>query len=380
VGKRRANNEGNLYQRSDGRWEARISYIDPITGQHRRMSLYASTQIVAAAKARKIRERLEADAPIRDSSDTVADWLAHWRETTLAVSDRKDSTKELYANLARKHLEPAPIGMIQLGKLRPSDVERLILDLKTKGLSDSTIRSIYVVLRAALDGAVRDQLLRRNPAAVVARPGVKRQEARHLGAEELCVLLKASESSRYHLPLLLIALTGLRRGEALALRWSDVDLDAGTMKITATVSRIGGQLVISEPKTERARRTIPLTPALVTMLKAHRKTQLEERLRAANIWHDHGLVFCTEFGTPVEPRSLLRVIEAAAKKANIEGVGVHTLRHSAATAWLEGGVHIKQVSTLLGHSSISITGDVYGHASDAGARRAVESLGHIFGI
>jgi integrase len=103
-------------------------------------------------------------------------------------------------------------------------------------------------------------------------------------------------------------------------------------------------------------------------------------MRAANVWQDHGLVFCTELGTPVEPRSMLRVIEAAAKKANIEGVGVHTLRHSAATAWLESGVHIRQVSDLLGHSSIAITGDVYGHASAAGARSAVESLGHILGI
>jgi integrase len=120
-----------------------------------------------------------------------------------------------------------------------------------------------------------------------------------------------------------------------------------------------------------SRRTVPLAPAVVTMLPKHRTTQKEDKLLAGDQWPESGLVFTTELGGPVDPRNLLRVVESAARAADIEDVGVHTLRHSAAVGWLEAGVHIKAVADLLGHSSVAITGDVYGHTSDETARAAV---------
>jgi len=171
-----------------------------------------------------------------------------------------------------------------------------------------------------------------------------------------------------------IAATGLRRGEALALRWDRIALDEGTLKVAATLGRVGNRLVISEPKTDRSRRTVPLNGNVVAMLRKHRAAQAAEQLRAGNQWADSGLVFTTELGGPVDPRNLLRVIEVAAKAAGVERIGVHTLRHSAAVSWLESGVHIKAVADLLGHSSIAITGDVYGHTSDDTARAAVDLL------
>ncbi|WP_055405126.1 MULTISPECIES: site-specific integrase [unclassified Mycobacterium] len=200
-----------------------------------------------------------------------------------------------------------------------------------------------------------------------------------LGYSSIAVL-KAAEDSRYHPALVLIAATGLRKGEALGLAWDRVDLDAGLLKVTATLGRIGDRLVIREPKTERSRRTVPLRAAVVAMLRKHRAAQLEERMAAANVWKDSGLVFCTEQGGPVDPRNLLRVIEVAAKAAGVADVGVHTLRHSAAVAWLEAGVHIKAVADLLGHSSIAITGDVYGHTSDDTARAAIDGLAGRLGL
>jgi integrase len=125
---------------------------------------------------------------------------------------------------------------------------------------------------------------------------------------------------------------------------------------------------------------VPLSPAAVALLRKHKAAQAAERLRAANQWQDSGLVFTTELGKPVDPRNLLRTIEVAAKAAGVEGVGVHTLRHSAAVAWLEAGVHIKAVADLLGHSSIAITGDVYGHTSDDTARAAVDGLSEVLGL
>jgi integrase len=128
------------------------------------------------------------------------------------------------------------------------------------------------------------------------------------------------------------------------------------------------------------RRTVPLSPAVVSLLKAQRATQAAERLHAGSQWTDNGLVFTTEFGGPVDPRNLLRTIELAASKAGLDGVGVHTLRHSAAVAWLEAGVHIRAVADLLGHSSISITGDIYGHTSDATTRAAIDGLSDALGL
>lgn len=139
-------------------------------------------------------------------------------------------------------------------------------------------------------------------------------------------------------------------------------------------------MVITEPKTVRSRRTVPLNPAVVSMLRTHKACQAAERLRAANQWQDSRRVFTTELGRPVDPRNLLRVIEAAAKTTGIEGVGVHTLRHSAAVSWLESGVHIKAVADVLGHSSIAITRDVYGHTSDDSARAAVDGLAERLGL
>lgn len=390
---KRANGEGTVRQRASGRWEARITYTDNETGQIKRVSLYGATAKAARAEMKKARDRLDDGAPVKDARRSVGDWLAQWRATTLAASDRKESTRTLYETLSRRHLEPAPFGAISLDKLRPADVEALVLSMRAKtkpaategadpvrALSDSTIRQTYTVLRAGLDGAVRDGLLARNPAAQVRRPGVEQREARHLDGDSVTAVLKAAEASRYHPALVLIAATGLRKGEALALRWDKVDLNAGVLRVSATIARVGGRLVITEPKTARSRRTVPLSPAVVTLLRKHRAAQAAERLRAANQWTDSGLVFVTELGGPVDPRNLLRVLEVAAKAAEVEGIGVHTLRHSAAVAWLESGVHIKAVSDLLGHSSIAITGDVYGHTSDDTARAAVDGLAARLGL
>ena len=377
---KRANGEGNVYQRANGTWEARLSYLDPDTGRRRRVSFYGPTAAAARKKMKDARDRLEAGAPVKDATRSACDWLAHWRATTLAASDRKESTRVLYANLSRKHLEVVPFGVIALDRLKPSDVEALVLVLRGRGLSDSTVRSVYTVLRAGLDGAVRDGLIARNPAAAVTRPGVARREARHLGADDVTAVLRAAQTSRYHPALVLIASTGLRRGECLALAWDQVDLDTGVLWVAATIARVAGRLVISEPKTGRSRRTVPLNPAVVAMLRRHRTEQKAERLRAGDQWTDSGLVFTTELGGPVDPRNLLRVIEVAAAAAGVLGVGVHTLRHSAAVDWLEAGVHIKAVADLLGHSSIAITGDVYGHTSDDAARAAVDGLAGRLGL
>lgn len=377
---KRANREGTIRKRPNGTWEARVAYIDPITGHQIRFSFYGSTAKAVRAKLKEARSRIDSGAPVRDAKRPVADWLAQWRTTTLAASDRKETTKELYEGLCRRHLEPAPFGELTLDRVTAADVERLILTLRDKKLAESTVRTVYTILRAALDGAVRDQLISRNPAALVKRPRVEAREAKYVPVESTKSLLEAAKGLRYYPAVLLIAATGIRRGEVAALQWDDVDLVAGEFVVRRTLGRVKGILVVTTPKTGKARRAIPLSPALVQLLKDHRVTQEQERGTAGSLWQDNGLVFPTETGTPVDPRNLLRTVQIAARKINANGVGVHSLRHSAAVAWLESGVHIKAVSDLLGHASIAITGDIYGHTSQETARSAVGGLAESLGV
>ena len=391
-----ANGEGSIYKRiRDGKqagYVGALTYTDE-SGKSKRHTVYGRTRRDVADKMNAARTRLENGVAIRDSRRTVADWLVHWRATTLAASDRKASTRELYSNLSRRHLETGSFGEIRLDRLKPSDIEALVLNLRAKtkpakapcddperALSDATIRQIYTVLRAGLDGAVRDGLLAKNPAAAVKRPGVARKEARHIDTVDVTKLLLCAEGLRYRNVLVLIANTGLRRGEALALHWSDVDLEARTLAVRGTLGRVDGELTITEPKTDRSRRSVPLSAPLVAMLQAHRAEQNAECLAARDQWKHNDMVFATELGSPVDPRNVLRTIQIAAQKAGIADVGVHTLRHSAAAAWLDGQVHIKAVADLLGHSSIAVTGDIYGHTSDITARHAVDALADQLGV
>ncbi|MBN7544902.1 tyrosine-type recombinase/integrase [Mycobacteroides abscessus] len=377
---KRANGEGNVRQRADGRWEASVSYVDAVTDKRRRTYVYGKTAAEARRELKKVRERIEGGKPAKDAPELVATWLQRWRESSLEASDRKATTKSLYASLSRTHLESGPVGAKRLDRLKPSDVEALIVELRGKKLADSTVRQVYTVLRQSLDVAVRDGLLASNPAAKVKRPGVARQEARYLPAEDVAKLLDAAKGLRYYVALVLMASTGLRRGEVTGLLWSDVDLDKGELTVRHTLSRVDGELVLTEPKTARSRRRVPLHSGVVTALKGWRRQQLKERLVAGDQWTDTKAVFCTELGTMVDPRNMLRTVELAAKKAGIEDVGAHTMRHSAAVAWLESGVHIKAAADLLGHSSIAITGDLYGHTSDDTARAAVDGLGAALGL
>jgi integrase len=371
---KRASGEGSVRQRANGTWEARLSYVDPESGRRRSISLYAPTAEAVRDKLDEARDRIKEQAPVRDSSQRLADWIEHWSDTSLEASPRKESTKALYRTLARKHLSPAPLGTTPLDRLRKTHVDALVVKLRKQKLSGSTVRQVYTVLRAALDDAVLDGLLARNPCTLVKRPGVERREAKYLDASTVAAVLTSAEGLRYHSALVLIAATGMRRGEALGLRWQHVNLKEGVLKVAATLGRVGTELVITEPKSARSRRTIPLSSAIASLLRAQRASQAAERLHAGDQWTNTGLVFTTEFGGPVDPRNLLREVEIAAAKAGVEGIGVHTLRHSAAVAWLESGVHIKAVADLLGHSSISVTGDVYGHTSDDTARAAIDGL------
>jgi integrase len=235
------------------------------------------------------------------------------------------------------------------------------------------------VLRAILDTAVRDGAIAVNSSAAIRRPKGTSREAAHLTPAQVAELLDAAQSTRYAPLFELLVHTGLRRGEALALRWTDVDLDLdrGTLRVRGTLARIDGTLVVTEPKTAKSNRFVPVSAPAELLLRDLQRDQAAERVHAGSAWHETGYVFTTETGEPCDPRNALRAFKVAATPAGLPSAGLHTLRHSAASVMLTHGVPLKVVSEILGHSSIAITGDVYGHVSPDVSRDAVATLGAV---
>ena len=372
----------SIYRRaSDGKWVGTLDLGRDAKGKRQRHVVYGQLRREVVAKLDEARSRLAADEPVKDARTTVASFVNDWLEKALPASGRRATTQALYSSLARTHLTAAPFGALPLDRLRPSDIEALLLAKRDAGLAEWTVRAIYTVVRQALDTAVRDGLIRRNPAAAVKRPTVKRSEARYLTPEEAGRLLEVAKGDRLYPLLVLLLGSGLRRGEALALHWRDVDLAAGHMRVRWSLARVGGRLVFSQPKTEKSRRFVSLPEPVIETLRRHRVAQAAERL-AALVWHpwpDHDdLVFSTQFGTPIEPRNAARSFTRIAGRAELDGASLHTLRHSAASALIASGVHVRIVQEVLGHSTYAVTADTYAHIAVAQQREAAERLGEAF--
>ncbi len=377
--KRRGNNEGSTpRRRADGRWQINLRVSDEF-GEASRHTIYGDTPQEARDKAAEIRRRVEGGQPARDRRQTVAAFAQHWIDTSLQASERKRNTKVMYAGVARTHILSSTMGRLTLDRVRPSHVEGRVVELRRKGLAESTIRSAYTILRAVLDTAVRDGALGSNPAASIRRPRVTAKEASHLSPAQVADLLRAAGGTRYAPLFALLVHTGLRRGEALAFQWSDVDLAKGLLRVRGTLARIEGKLVVTEPKTAKSKRFVPISAPAERLLRGVQAAQAEDRLRARSAWRETGFVFTTEFGEPCDPRNAFRALRVAAVRAGLPEAGLHTLRHSAASVMLTHGVPLKVVSEILGHSSIAITGDVYGHVAPDVSREAVDILGDVLG-
>jgi integrase len=344
-------------------------------GSSRRHTVYGNTAKEARDKAAEVRARLRANLPAKDRKITLGEFTAEWIDSSLEASDRKATTKNLYGTMARTHIIGAKIGAKPLDKLRPSHIDAWMVELKGRGLAESSIRTAYTVLRAVLDTAVRDKAIAQNQAQAVRRPKVTGKEAAYLTPDQVRSLLVAAEGSRYAPLFALLVNSGLRRGEALALHWSDIDFGAKLLRVRGTLARVDGELVVTETKTAKSRRAIPLSPTAEKVLRDMRTRQMAERLRAGPLWQPTPYAFTTELGEPCDPRNALRALKVAAKRANLPStVGLHTLRHSAASVMLSAGVPLKVVSEIFGHASVAITGDVYGHVSPDVSREALTRL------
>lgn len=282
-----------------------------------------------------------------------------------------------YAGNVRNHVVPH-LGSVRLQALTPAMLNAMYSELGSR-LAPTTVRYIHAIVRRALSDAVRWNRLARSPADAADPPSLgaaRKGVMRTWSAAELQAFLASVREDRLAACWRFLAMTGCRRGEALGLRWRDVDLNAGRAMILRTVV---GNRAISETKTDRGRRTIALDPGTVGELREHRREQLEERLAFGSAYEDHDLVFCQEDGSPIWPRSLTRSFKRHLAAAGLPEIRLHDLRHTHATLALQAGVHPKVVQERLGHATISITLDVYSHAIPAMQEEAAAQVAALVG-
>lgn len=368
--KKRGNSEGSIYRRGDGRWAAALT----LTGTGRRTFYGKSRQEVARRLAAAIRDR-DQGIPVVPEKTAVASYLRTWLEGI--ESTIRPGTWVRYEEYVRLHINPS-LGHHRLSRLAPQHVQELYSTKLAEGLSPTSVRHLHAVLHLALKQALRWGLAGRNATEAVLPPRRNRTNFRALSPEEAGRLIDAARGDRLEALYILAISTGARQGELLALKWREVDLTAGTIQIRATLRQDG---TFSEPKTDKARRQISLPGVALEALKAHRVRQLEERLSAGSLWQDHDLVLCNAVGRPLDANNMRRRSFAhVLRRAGLQRMRFHDLRHSTASLLLSQGVHPKVVQELLGHSQIAITMDTYSHLLPTLQKDAMEGLNRLLSV
>jgi integrase len=372
---RRGNGEGTITRRKDGRWEARY-YVPTVNGTKRK-TIYGKTQAEVRDKLTKaLSDRIDGIV-YDDENMTVGEYLDGWLKGSVKGSVRQ-STYDRDTILVNNHIKPI-LGGLKLKKLNSAHVQSFYRDRLDAGLSASTVHKMHDILRRGLAQATKWHLVPRNVADVVKPPRPVPMEMVALSADETRRLLEAAGGDRLEALYVLAVHTGMRQGELLALRWQDVDLENAVVSVRRTLTRSGGKVAFGEPKTNKSRRSIYLTPQAVNALRTHLERQLRDMEILGDRYQDQGLVFTTDTGAPINPSNLRqRNFAQLLKRASLPHMRFHDLRHTCATLLLSRGVHPKFVQELLGHATIAITLDTYSHVmpsmGDATAKALEDAL------
>ena len=375
MARRRGHGEGSIRKRADGRWEALLSDGYDGQGRRQRRNFLGRTRGEVQRKLDEARQRLHAGEPEADDRRSVAEFLEQW--LNYAEQRVRARTFERYRSIVRQHLIPQ-LGNLQLAKLSPAHVERMLAAQPDSGLSPQTVHHHRGLLRNALNVAQRWGLVSRNVAALAAPPKVTQEEVAAIGPEQARQILGAVAGDRLEALYALTLALGLRQSEVLGLRWEDVDLEGGTLSVRRTLQRAGGQFRFFGTKTQRSRRTLNLAGPLVEHLGSHRRCQLEERLAAGPTWEGErwgDLVFASEVDGPLGSYVVTTHFQRLLQEAGLPRMRFHDLRHAAATVMLTLGVQARVVMETLGHSQISTMMDRYSHVIPELQRDASERVG-----
>ena len=355
---RRGNGEGSITRRKDGLYMGRYTVQTP-TGKKRK-ALYGKTRQEVAEKLTRAMADRDGGLVFDADNMKVGEYLERWLVDSVLDTVRP-TTYERYEQIVRIHIRPA-LGAMKLKNLAPVHVRGLYREKLEAGLSARTVQYIHVTLHKALKQAVQDGLIPRNTTEAVKPPQVRREEIRPLSAEQVKVLLETACGDRLEALFVLAIHTGLRQGELLGLKWEDVDLEDGTLRVRRTLATAKGGPRLMAPKTKSSRRSVKLTQGAMDALRSHLKGQLQEIDGAGSLWQENGLVFASEIGEFLDRRYLTsHRFKALLKRAQLPEIRFHDLRHTCATLLLSSNVNPKIVSEMLGHATIAITLDTYSH-------------------
>ncbi|WP_131740283.1 tyrosine-type recombinase/integrase [Actinomadura roseirufa] len=428
--RKRANGEGTIYQRKDGRYEG-AAFVPTTAGTYKRIRVYGKTREEVRRKLTKVLEQADQGIPVSAESWTVEQYLTYWLDHVVRP-ERKPRTAQGYESVVRLYLVPE-LGKKRLGKLAVRDVRAFINRVRAQCLcckhgvdaardvprccalkggqcceshpSVRMVQSIHAVLRNALESAVREEVMPRNVAKLVKISAPKYKVNRGLTVDQARDVLKAARGERLYALYVLALCLGLRRGELLGLRWQDVTLvgcqacggeggevdgaecetcsgsgvESATLEVAQTLQRVGGALRFVPPKTDDSERTVPLPSVCITALCEHRARQAAERADAWDDWEDYGLVFPSRRGTPMEPDNLRRSWGRVRAAAGLEGMRFHDMRHTCVSLLLHLGIAPNVVRDIVGHSDIEVTMTIYAHTSLDDKRAALRKLGSALG-
>jgi len=341
---------------------------NPQTGKYESYyETFHGNRTEAQKRLRQILTELDKGVFVKPGKCTLAEYLRAWLDdyVKLNLSPR---THELYSYTCEKHIIPS-IGYIALIDLKPQQIQRLYSEKLSSGLSARTVQLLHVTLHKALKSAVKTGLLARNISELVDKPKGKRHEWQPLSEGDMHLFLDSARETEYYELFYTTLLTGMRRGELLALRWQDIDLLLCQISVVRTMQYIvdatpDKRISFKEPKTIKSRRLIALSPSTVAVLRDHKYKQ-ERRRQALDLppLQDSDLVFSHWDGTPLIPRSVTQAWRRLTRRIGLKGIRLHDARHTHASLMLKQGVHPKIVQERLGHSSIALTLDTYSHVA-----------------
>lgn len=356
---RRTRRRGTVTPRGHGKWLVRVTLgYDAYGRRVRHNETVFGTKAEAERRLTGLLKRGDDGTPIRFSTQSLGQWIDEWlADWCGGLSER---TCREYRDVALRYLPRAVLAK-RVVNLGASDLQQVVNEMSRRGLAPRTVRYFHSVIRAALNRAVRLGKVPRNVATLVDLPRQRQREMRALSPTEARRFLKACEGTRHEALFAVLLTGGLRPAEALALRWQDLNGDRIEVQ-RALLRPRGGGWRLAQPKTPRSRRVVVLPPSTVQTLTRHRTRQLEARMLAGPEWADHGFVFATIFGEPLDAHNITaRVFKPLLRMAGLPDIRLYDLRHSAATLRLANGENPKIVSEMLGHSSVVLTLDTYSH-------------------
>lgn len=378
--------QGRVFRRRGKKWSYTVDIgIDPATGRRKQQTGGGfATRKEAEQALRDVLSSVDRGTHVGRTSMTVGEFLDEWLLTT---KPRLRETTWYSYSVAVKRMAKE-IGAVKLQAITPLQIEKVYAKLLDSGghhgqpLAPKTVKNCHIVMHRALADAERLGLVARNAAHSAKSPVARRKEMATWTAEELARFLELSADDRMHAAYVLLATAGMRRGEVLGLRWSDVDLDGRRLSVAQTLTTINDQVFVGPTKTIRSRRNVALDVETVAVLRAHRRRQSEDRLAIGEGWDgSNDLVFRDCDGAPLHPDRFTRAFKRLVATSGLPELrGPHGLRHTWATLALQAGVHPKVVSDRLGHATIAVTIDTYSHVApslDASAADTVAA--QIFG-